>query len=81
VAQSDIPAFNAQLTFLGIKAEIFDPKDDKSISEAILRILNNPKQATDNALFSKSRIEKYTWDDIAKQYYDIFLKESLKPFS
>jgi glycosyltransferase involved in cell wall biosynthesis len=73
VAQSDIPSFNEQLDYLGVKAEVFDPKNDQSIADAILRILDNPKHSTENTLISKKAIDNYTWDHIAIQYYNIFL--------
>jgi glycosyltransferase involved in cell wall biosynthesis len=75
VAQSDIPAFNEQINYLGVKPEIFDPKNDRSIADAVLRILDNPEQAAENAAVSKKAIENYTWDDIAMKYYTIFIRE------
>ena len=72
VAMSNIPAFQQQLMRLDVKAELFDPRNDKDIADAISRILDNPSLARKNAQYSKIALEKYTWEHVAKQYAEVF---------
>lgn len=72
LVMSDIPPFKQQIEFLGTKAELFDPRNSKDIARAVLKLLDNPELARENARISKENIDKYTWDDVAKQYFEIF---------
>lgn len=71
---SDIPAFKQQLDYLGTKAELFDPRNSSDIARAIIHLLDNPQIAKENAKISKEAMEKYTWEDVARQYLEIFEK-------
>lgn len=72
VAMSDIPPFKQQVEFLGTKAEFFDPRNSTDMAQAILKILDNPKKAKENAEKSKQSIDNYSWDIVAKNYLNIF---------
>jgi glycosyltransferase involved in cell wall biosynthesis len=72
MVMSDIPAFKDQLNFLGVKAELFEPRESKDIARAILHLLDNPDIAEENVRLSKEAMQRYTWVDVAKQYLSIF---------
>lgn len=72
VAMSNIPPFKQQVDFLKTKAEFFDPRNSKDMADAILRILDNPNKAKADAEVSYKALKKYSWEDVAKQYVDIF---------
>lgn len=72
LAISNIPPFLQQIQFLGTKAETFDPRNSTDIANAILRILDNPQIAKENAQISKKMIDAYTTEDFAKHYLEIF---------
>ncbi len=74
-AISDIPCYREQVEIYGVKTEFFDPKNSKDIASAILRILDNPKQALDNAQKSKEALNSvYTQKDMADNYMSVFKK-------
>jgi glycosyltransferase involved in cell wall biosynthesis len=72
MVMSNIPAFQDQLNFLGVKAELFEPRESKDIARAILHLLDNPNIAAENVRLSKEAMQRYTWEDVAKQYLSIF---------
>jgi glycosyltransferase involved in cell wall biosynthesis len=74
VVMSNIPAFQNQLDFLGVKAELFDPRNATDIARAILHLLDNPDIAQQNVEISKQAMARYTWEDVANQYLTIFEK-------
>ncbi|GHS94061.1 hypothetical protein FACS1894139_15910 [Planctomycetales bacterium] len=76
VAMSNLPSFMQQMEFLKTKASLFDPMDAKDIARAVLEILDNPILAQKDAAESKAAMLKYTWDDVARQYMEIFKKGS-----
>ncbi len=75
MVMSDIPSFKNQINFLGTKAELFEPREAKSIAQAILKLLNNPEIAENNSRISKEAMEKYSWNTVAEQYISIFEQE------
>ena len=74
MVMSDIPAFQNQLDYLGVKAELFEPRESKDIARAILHLLDNPEIAQENARVSQEAMSRYTWEAVAKQYLAIFEK-------
>ena len=72
VVMSGIESFKEQIEFLGVKAELFDPRNSTDVARAILEILDNPEKAKKNAEISKEKIKEYSWEKIAKQYINIF---------
>ncbi len=74
VAMSNIEPFMDQMKYIGVKAEIFDPRNSSDIARAILYLLDNPKIAEKNVKDSLAAMNKYTWKDVGKQYLDIFKK-------
>lgn len=75
MVMSDIPAFKNQIEFLGTKAELFEPREAKSIAQAVLKLLDAPELAKENARISKEAMKNYSWDKVAEQYISIFEKE------
>ena len=74
VVMSNIPAFQNQIDKLGVKAELFDPKNSHDIARAIIKLLDNPELAKENVRVSKKALQNYTWKNVAEQYLDIFEK-------
>ena len=74
MVMSNIPAFKNQNNFLGVKAELFDPRNSTDIAHTILKILDNSDIAKENACISKEAMKKYSWDKVAEQYISIFEK-------
>lgn len=72
VTMSEIEPFRNQIDCLGVKAELFDPRNSKDIARAVIELLDNPIKAKENAEISKKALEKYTWNDIAEKYLEIF---------
>lgn len=74
VAFSDIPPFVEQLDALGTRAWVFDPHDPRDVADKIAAILSDPA-ATARAVDESIRaIDRYTWNDVAGDYYDVFLR-------
>ena len=74
VAMSDIPAFKNQIDNIGVKAELFDPKNSKDIARAVIYLLENPDIANENVKISQEKINNYSWERVAEQYINIFKK-------
>ncbi len=74
MVMSDIPAFKNQIDFLGVRAEMFEPREARDIARAINKLLDNPDLATRNAEVSKKAMDKYYWGVVAKQYIEVFEK-------
>lgn len=72
MVMSDIPAFRNQLDFLGVRAELFEPREARDIARAINKLLDNPELAKQNAKISKQAMNKYSWDIVAQKYIDVF---------
>ena len=73
-AISEIEPFKNHVEFLNVKTEFFDPRNSSDIANKIIYLLDNPEVARENAKISKEAMNKYTWNDVAKQYLDIFKK-------
>lgn len=71
VVMSNIPAFTEHMEVLGVTAHLFDPYNAHDIARAIRFVLNNREVARSSAQLSKSLIERYTWDIVARRYYDV----------
>ena len=72
VAMSEIEPFKNQIDYLGVKAELFDPRNSKDIARAIIHLLDNPSIMEENVKISKEAMDKYTWNEVAKQYLENF---------
>jgi glycosyltransferase involved in cell wall biosynthesis len=57
---------------LGVRAQIFDPKDPKDIAAKLEYILQNEEQAKADALISQENINRYKWTDVAEKYWNVF---------
>lgn len=72
-AISDIPCYKEQVETYGVKTEFFNPKNSEDIGNAILRILDNPETAKENAENSYKSIRTiYTEKLMAKKFITIF---------
>lgn len=72
VAMSDIPAFKEQLQALDVRAETFNPRCCYEIRDALMRIIERPETAESNAEYSRKSMGRYTWKDVAMQYFEFF---------
>ena len=69
VAMSNIPSFKEQLSFLDVKAELFDPANPKSIAKKVNNILlMNKFKKNKNINHSKKMMKKVSWNLIIKDY-------------
>lgn len=74
-AISDIPPYKEQVATLGVKTEFFNPKNSEDIAAAVLRLLDNPKHAKENAKASQLALQtQYTEKDMADKYMAVFRK-------
>ncbi|MGV8083267.1 MAG: glycosyltransferase [Coriobacteriia bacterium] len=73
VAFSAIPPFLEQMERFGVEAWVFDPHDPEDVAEKIGHAVFDKE--TTAAMVEKSlhAFDQYTWDDVARGYYDVFL--------
>ena len=75
VAMSNIPPFREHLSFLKVKAEIFDPNKPKDIAIKISKILNfSQSKRLKMIKSSKKNIQKVQWGNIVNDYYNLIFK-------
>jgi glycosyltransferase involved in cell wall biosynthesis len=72
VAFSNIPPFVEQLETLGVEAWTFDPRDAEDIGRVIWRALSERDESLAMAARSKEAIKRYTWDQAAGRYLEVF---------
>ena len=72
VAFSNIPPFVEQLEALGVEAWTFDPRDPEDIARVIGRALAERKESLAMAARSMASIKKYTWNEAAAGYLEVF---------
>ncbi len=72
VAMSNIPAFLEHLEIHGVRAEVFNPHSPYDIADKIEAILKNPEKAKNDALHSQKALHPFTWEQIAKNYLQVF---------
>lgn len=72
VAMSAIPPFEEHLSFLGVEAELFDPRQPDDIARTILAALGDRDRALAMARRSQSAIAGYSWSDVAAGYREAF---------
>lgn len=72
VAMSDIPCFTEHLEVLGVKAALFDPRNPSDIAAKICELLAEPERAAADAQASRISIERFTWNDTAREYLEVF---------
>ena len=74
-AISDSPPYKEQVETLGVKTEFFNPKNSEDIAAALLRLLDNPGYAKENAKASQKALQtQYTEKDMADKYMAVFNK-------
>lgn len=71
-AISDIAPFKEAKTRWGVKTAFFDPMNPKNMADVIEGYLNNYDEAKQDALISQSKMEAYTWEEVATRYMDVF---------
>ncbi|MFM8487123.1 MAG: glycosyltransferase, partial [Bacteroidota bacterium] len=67
-----IPPFLEHLEFLGVRAQLFEPRCIFEIRDALDRVLSDPAAAMADAAFSREQVRKWTWKDVAQRYADLF---------
>ena len=72
MVMSDIPSFKNQIEFLGVKAELFEPREARDIARAIIKLLDNPDLVRENVEISQKAMERYTWEIVAQKYINLF---------
>ena len=73
VAFSNIPPHLNHMDFLKTQAWTFDPKDPEDIASTIEKALFSEREKSLKMVeVSKENIQKYTWNNIAEQYYTVF---------
>ncbi len=75
VAMSNIPPYIEHINKIGVKAEIFDPGNYRSILKKIIKILKMKKNEKDKMIsISKRNIKKINWKFVVKNYYNLIEK-------
>jgi glycosyltransferase involved in cell wall biosynthesis len=69
---SEIPPFREHVEFLGIRAEMFDPRNATDICRAMRVLLANPELAAEMAEESRQAFQRYTWKTVATEYLQVF---------
>lgn len=72
VVMSEIPAFCEHISTLGVRAELFHPRCCFQIRDAILTTLRETERIAEQVAISQAAMQKYNWDDVARQYLDAF---------
>jgi glycosyltransferase involved in cell wall biosynthesis len=72
VAMSNIPAFLEHVEVLGVRAQVFDPRNPQDIADKISAILDNPERARADVEHSRHALQRLTWDQAARAYLAIF---------
>jgi glycosyltransferase involved in cell wall biosynthesis len=78
VAMSNIPPFQEHISFMGVHAELFNPRNSQDICDAMTRILCQPDKTKQLAEASRIKFRAYTWQTIAQQYLSIFERSIAK---
>ncbi|HAV31207.1 MAG TPA: hypothetical protein DC058_23370 [Planctomycetaceae bacterium] len=73
VAMSRIPPFLEHLEFLGVRAQLFEPRCVFEIRDALDRVLSDPAGAMRDAAVSREQMRRWTWVDVSQRYADLFL--------
>lgn len=75
VAMSNIPTYREHLSYLKVKAELFDPNNYLSISSKIIKILKmNISQKKKMIYTSQKNIYKVNWKSVVNNYYELIKK-------
>ena len=72
VAMSSIPPFEEHLSFLGVRAELFDPTRPDDMARAISVVLADDAKRQAMVQESRSAMDRYTWSDVAEGYREAF---------
>ncbi len=71
-AISDIPPFREHEKTWSIKSAFFDPMDPENIADVLEAYLNQYDKAREDGRVSKENMARYTWDNVASRYLDVF---------
>ncbi len=74
VASSSIEPVLQQMSFLGTEALLFDPTDVTGLAEVLTSALAEPEMISEMVDRSKRAIARYTWDDVAREYVEVFAR-------
>lgn len=72
VAFSAIPPFLEQMERFGVDAWVFDPYDPKDVADKIEHAVFDKDTTTGMVERSLHAFDRYTWDDVARGYYEVF---------
>lgn len=73
VAFSSIPPFVEQMERFGVEAHVFDPHDPADIAAKLRDAVFDTERSHAMAERSRLALQRYTWDDAAQGYYDVFV--------
>ena len=71
---SDIPPFREHEQNIGVKSAYFDPMNPNDIANSLHYCLSNTDEMYQNALVSREKIKKYTWENVCSSYLNVFRK-------
>jgi glycosyltransferase involved in cell wall biosynthesis len=79
VIMARIPVTVERLIFEGFDpvkcgVKLFRPEDDEDLTSRILEVLNNREKALAEQHDVKTKMLSYTWNDVSRQYYELFSK-------
>ena len=77
-AISDIPPFREHESAWGIKTAFFNPMDPQNMADVISNCLLNYNEAKENGKISQQKLAIYSWQKIASEYMNVFLKAANK---
>jgi glycosyltransferase involved in cell wall biosynthesis len=77
-AISDIAPFKEHEQTWGTKTAYFDPMNPHNIAEVLANCLSNLDSIKADAKISQQQLLNYSWNKIASQYMDVFLKATNK---
>ncbi len=81
IVASDIPGY-ASVLERGVQGLLVPPRDDKSLSDALLSLIRNRELGQKMVAVNRKRVEEYRWDKVASRvmsyYEDVRRQQSAK---
>lgn len=71
---SDIPPFREHEKNIGVKSAYFDPMNPNDIANTLHYCLSNSDEMHQNAIVSREKMKKYTWENVCRSYLNVFRK-------
>ena len=71
---SDIPPFREHEKNIGVKSAYFDPMNPSDIANTLHYCLSNTDEMYQNAIVSREKMKKYTWENVCTSYLNVFRK-------